>query len=283
MFQSQPEPYTSNTSTPKERSYKSVFEKYNIPEARTIKTKTNRVSIQSKLSNSQRGAERKDPGMKLKYSEMQKSGNTVKKGDSEECIRKQLDKWGFVRTESREISNKMFAKKPTSGKEGTELNELNSQFDRLRSSDFRLPQTGGRRPELKRKTLPSSMKWPSKKGDILDKYGIAQIKTSKKTSAANSKDPSENNDHIFQKKKGPEGGGSLMEGSEGWKGIMGEEFGDDSLKLDSKLPKELDKQFKKMMLMEIGRANQTSKSRRTTMRSKCSGSCPPTWGGTVWT
>jgi hypothetical protein len=28
---------------------------------------------------------------------------------------------------------------------------------------------------------------------------------------------------------------------------------DDSLKMDSKLPKELDKQFKKMMLMEIGK------------------------------
>jgi hypothetical protein len=117
IFKSQPQ--GSTFSEPKERSHKSVFEKYNIPETISATKKCNRVSIQSKISNgnSKKTRESKDVILKIKNNEMHKSGNTIKKMSqgkiraSGDNFQNKLEKWGFNQVESRELNQELFRKK----------------------------------------------------------------------------------------------------------------------------------------------------------------------------
>lgn len=304
----------------RERSKKSVFEKYNIPETKTVKQKNNRTSIRSKLSqcNSNQHSQTRALSQKRPQNEMHYSSNTIKKpnpgtmnlaSESEQGTREQLENWGFKRVESSEINRELFKKKsltrPLPAKissscrresfvtGGLEREILNSEFSKIRFSNLnqkgpKVAVEGLKRGSLKPLTVhmhvdhhlgskksdklnsvislqDSDAKKKKSKTDILKKYGIAvgkkkRARTVHERGAEAGRRESIREDSRDKSEQRSESGqnGQLAESVPRDKVNSGHfEYmklrSNEQLEMESRLPKELDKQFKKMMSMDIGR------------------------------
>lgn len=321
-----------DVSQRRDRSKKSVFEKYNIPETKTVKQKNNRTSIRSKLSNcnSNQNSQTRGLNSKRAKTEMHCSSNTIKKAqpgsikigsEGDQKGREQFDKWGFKRVESTEINRELFKRKspmerPLQAKvspncrfegivtEGLDQEILNSEFSKIRFSNLNQVKAKVAAEEFKRKSLnpvtvhlPPNLNLSSKKSeklnsvislkdsdtkkkrskmDILKKYGIVVGKKAKIGGQNNVKNVKRDIKlNSIEMKEGSNCRTMSIESPQlGESGRAGEENSDnfeymkmrsnEQLEMDSKLPRELDKQFKKMMSMEIGKEPAENNGKTTT-------------------